>query len=429
MLNYPHLRQGIAYELRRVRNQGIARLPSKLAKRAIGVILCLVLLPVTAVLHLAGYRRVTVFTDRIGHLALEPDCLLKEEALGLVPRRRWFILAPAGRVANQHLLSYWRRFIRVYEGDATCFILASMSNFGLMRYDVSKYLLAARKPQAYRIFALWKDRPPLLALTQADEDWGAQALRQLGLPEEAWFVCVHAREPGFSPVDEELQAHRNGSIEACIPAMKEIARRGGWVIRIGDPTMTRLSPLPQVIDYAHHPLKSDRLDIIVCARARFVLGNTSGIALVASVFGVPCAVANMVPIPTLWFNPCDISIPKLLWSEDLGRHLRFDEIFESPVARFRYASLYAKAKLRVQENSADDITDLAVEMLERLDGKFAEFAEDERRLLRFRSLFRQDHYAVDSRARCGVLFLRRHSEFLGDSSVTVPASPRVKRLN
>jgi putative glycosyltransferase (TIGR04372 family) len=425
LLNYPHLRQGIAYELRRVRNQGIARLPGKLAKRAIGVILWLVLLPVTAVLHLAGYRRVTVFTDRIGHLALEPDCLLKEEALGLVPRRRWFILAPSGRVANKHILNYWKRFIRIYEGDATCFILANMSNFGLMRYDASKYLLAAQKPQAYRIFALWKDRPPLLELTPADEQWGAEALRRIGLPPEAWFVCVHAREPGFSPIDEELQSHRNSNIEACIPAMKEITRRGGWVIRIGDSTMTPLPQLPQVIDYAHHPTKSERLDVIVCAKARFVLGNTSGIALVASVFGVPCAVANMIPTPTLWFSPRDISIPKLLWSEDLSRHLRFDEIFESPVARFRYASLYVKAKLRVQENSADDITDLAVEMLERLDGKFPELAEDERRSLRFRSLFRQNHYAVDSCARSGVLFLRKHPHLLGDVPVEPSPNSRV----
>jgi putative glycosyltransferase (TIGR04372 family) len=427
LLNYPHFRQGIAYELRRVRNQGIARLPSKLAKRAIGVILWLVLLPVTAVLHLAGYRRLTVFTERIGHLALEPDCLLKEQALGLVPKRRWFLLAPLGRVANRHLLNYWKPLIRVYEGRVTCFILASMTNFGLMRHDVSKYLLGSKSQTAYRVFALWRDRPPLLALTRVDEEWGAQALLQMGLPEHAWFVCVHVREPGFSPIDEELQAHRNGSIGACIPAIKEIARRGGWVVRIGDPTMEPLPQLPQVIDYAHHSMKCERLDVILCAKARFILGNTSGIALVCSAFGVPCAAANTIPFPTLWFSHRDVSIPKLLWSEELGRHLRFDEILESPVAQFRYASLYADARIRVDENSADDIKDLVFEMLERLDGTFSELAEDGHRSLRFRSLFRRDHCGVDSSARNGALFLRKYAHLLGEFPLAAPTRGSVSR--
>ena len=193
MLNYPHLARGIAYEWRRIKRQGLARLPLKVANRAIKLILWFALLPVTVVLHVAGHRRVTVFTDRIGHLAAEPDCLLKDQALGLVAKHRWFMLAPAGRVANGHLLNYWKPFIRVYEGKAICFILASMSSFGLMRHDVSKYLLAAKKAQAaYRTFALWHDRPPLLALTRADEEWGLQALRQLGLAKDAWFAVIWA---------------------------------------------------------------------------------------------------------------------------------------------------------------------------------------------------------------------------------------------
>jgi putative glycosyltransferase (TIGR04372 family) len=388
----------------------------KVGARGVRLVLWFILLPLTFALHLAGYRRVTVFTDRIGHLALEPDCLLKEQALGLIPKRRWFILAPPGRVANRHLLGYWKPFIRVHEDRIACFLLASMSMWGLMRYDISRYLLAARQAQlAYRIYSQWEDRPPLLSLNREDEDWGKDALRQLGIPEGAWFVCVHVREPGFSPVDEELHAHRNGDVGATLPAIKEIVSRGGWVVRIGDPTMTPLQPLTRVIDYAHHPTKSERLDIILCAKARFILGNTSGIALVGSVFGVPCAVANMIPIPTLWFGARDISIPKLLWSEDHGRYLRFDEIFGSPIADFRYANLYAESRIRVDENSAADITDLVVEMLDRLDGKFSQLDDDDRRSQRFRSLFRDNHYAVDSCARNGALYLRKHAFLLGES--------------
>lgn len=369
MLNWPHFTQGVAFEWRRIRKQGFSRLVFKVTKLIVSMVLWFILLPLTIALHLAGFRRVKVFTERIGHLALEPDCLLKEQALGLIPKRRWFILAPPGRVANERLLRYWEQFFHVFRGRAICFILSSMSRWGLMRYDISRYILATNNVHAaYRIYEQWGDRPPILSLTQDDEKWGAQALRQMGLPDGAWFVCVHAREPGFSPVDEELHAHRNSSITATIPAIEEITRRGGWVIRIGDPTMKRLPPLPKVIDYAHHPAKCDRLDVILCAKARFILGNTSGVALVGTVFGVPCAIANAIPISTRWFTTKDLTIPKPLWSERLGRYLGYDEVMAMPVADYRYATLYKEAGIRVDENSAEEIRYLVIRMLDRLDG-------------------------------------------------------------
>jgi putative glycosyltransferase (TIGR04372 family) len=413
LLNWPHFSEGVAYEWRRIRKQGLYKLPLKAFKRIVSIVLWLILLPLTIILHLAGYRRVTVFTHRIGHLAIEPDCLLKEEALGLIPKHRWLILAPPDRVANKHLLGYWKPRIRVHENRLACFILASMSRWVFMRHDISHYILAVNKSQAaYRIYAQWGERPPMLSLTAEDEKWGTQALRRLGLPEGSWFVCVHVREPGFSPIDEELQSHRNASIENVIPAIQEITRCGGWVVRIGDPTMKPLPPLAQFIDYAHHALKSERLDIILCAKAKFILGSTSGIVLVGSVFGVPCAIANMIPMPTLWFNAGDISIPKLLWSERLNRHLRFDEVMASPVAEYRYSSLYWDVEIRVEENSEEDIRNLTIEMLDRLDNRFAELDGDEELFYHFLSLLHEGQYSFGSCARIATLFLRRHSELL-----------------
>lgn len=413
MPNWPHLIHGLSFEWRRIQRQSIATLLLKAASRFVGLALWLALLPLTIALHLAGYRRITVFTDRVGHLALEPDCLLKEQALGLIPRRRWFILAPPRRVANCHLLNYWKPLIRVHEGNAVCFILASMSRWGLMRHDISHYTITANKTQAaYRIYSQWGARPPLLSLTPTDKSWAVDALRELGLPDGVWFVCVHVREPGFSPIDDELHAHRNGSIEATIPAMQEIGRRGGWVIRIGEATTKPLQSMSRTIDYAHHPMKSDRLDVILCAEARFILGNSSGIALVGSAFGVPCAIANMIPTSDLWFNASDISIPKLLWSQRLGRHLRFDEAMASPIVEYRYAKLYREAGIRVDENSAEDIRDLVTEMLDRLEGRFEQLDGDAALARRFRSLLPEGRYAFDSSARVGTLFLRKRADLL-----------------
>lgn len=401
------------FEYRRISRLRPSTLVSKLALKVLGIFVWVMLLPLTVFLHLRGYRRVMVFTDRIGHLALEPDCLLKEQALGLIPKRRWFVLAPPGRVSNQHLLQYWKPLIRVFEDPVACFILSSISRFGLMRYDIRHYILAANKAHtAYRIYSQWGKRQPLIKLTPSDEEWSAQVLPRMGLPEGAWFVCVHVREGGFSPIDEEIHAHRNGSIEAVIPAIQEITRRGGWVIRIGDPTMKQLPPLPHVIDYAHHSMKCERLDVILCAKARLLLGNTSGITLVGTLFGVPCALANVIPISTLWFGDSDISIQKLLWSEQHGRLLRFDEAMASPASEYRYAALYQQAGLVVVENSDEEIRDLVIEMFDRLDGKFVVNSEDRDLARHYRSLIHESHCSFHSRASVSTLFLRRHAELL-----------------
>ena len=397
------------FEYRRIRKLSLTTFALKAALKLLGVCVWFALLPVTALLHLAGYRRVTIFTDRIGHLAIEPDCLLKEQALGKIPARKWILLAPGPRVANAHLLKYWEPHFLVLRNRAACFFAASMSQFALMRHDVSHYVRAIGGTQAaFRIYRDWSKRPPLLQLTRDDIEYGNAALEALGLPQHAWFVCVHAREAGFSPVDEELHRHRNSDIDRTIPAIKEIVRRGGWAIRMGDPSMKSLHPMEHVIDIAHHRLKSDRLDIVLCARARFILGNTSGIALAGTVFGVPCALANMVPMTAMGMAATDISIPKRYWSNRESRCLRLNEALSLRLAGMQHAVSFDESGIRLEENSPDEIRELVVEMLDRLAGVSVEDETDRKLQEQAGALLAEGHYSFGAASRMGARFLRRH---------------------
>ena len=399
----------LKFELRRLRQARPRSLIRKAATKLIGVILGLMLLPVTALLHLAGFRHVTIFTDRIGHLALEPDCLLKEQALGHIPHRKWIMLAPPGRVANEHLLTYWQSHFYIARSRATCFLIASMSRWGLMRYNIDHYVRAIGRAQAaYRIYAEWGDHPPLLVLSAEDKIWGAELLKDLGIPENAWFVCVHAREAGFSSIDEVLHDHRNSHIENVIPAMLEIVARGGWVIRIGDPSMSPLPAMDHVIDYAHHRLKSPRLDIILCSKARFILGTTSGVALVGTIFGVPCALANMIPISAMGVGQQDISIHKLHWSLREDCYLSFRDTFSSKLSRAQYGRDYTDAGIRLEENTPEDIKALAIEMLDRVAGNAVDDKDGIALLQEFRSLLMPDHYSYGTASAVSMHFLKRY---------------------
>ena len=403
----------IKFELHRIKQIPSPILIFKIGLRLIGLTVGIVLLPLTLFLHLVGYRHVTVFTDRIGHLALELDCLIKEQQLGLISARKWLILAPPNRVANNHLLNYWQPFVHVISNRVICFLVASMSRWGLMRFKIDRYVRATYKVQAaYGINAKWADRSPILSLTSEDQKWGADRLKELGLPERAWFVCVHAREGGYSPIDEELHIHRNCRIENTISAMQEITSRGGWVIRIGDPSMQRLVPMDKVIDYAHHPLKSQRLDIILCAMARFILGNTSGISLVGTVFGVPCALANMVPLAALGVGNRDISIPKLYWSLNENRHLTFMEIFASKASQYHYNSEFVLRGLEPVENSLDEIKELAIDMMERHGDYPSSKHSDVSLSDEFISMLGPNHYSFGASSCVSESFLKRHLSLL-----------------
>jgi putative glycosyltransferase (TIGR04372 family) len=399
--------------LERAEREGAVRTLLQLLEFTASALVWLVLLPLTLGLHAAGFRRLTVLTGRIGHLAAEPDAFLKALALGMVPPGRYFLSAPANAVANETMLAYWAAHLPVVRGRIPAWILAAMSRWGLMRHDMSGYILKIGASQKiYAINARWDARAPLLQLTAADLAWSEASFAELGLPSGSWFACVHVREAGFSPEDEAAHAHRNADPRAVRAAMEEIAHRGGWCVRMGDPTMTPLEPMAQVIDYAHHRLRSARMDVLLCARAHFFLGNTSGLALVSSVFGVPSALANLIPLSVLGILPRDISIAKLLRDRSTGRMLTFGEVLAGPVGDYRYASLYEEAGVQAVENTPEEIADMVREMLDRIDGRHMPTPEDEALQRRFISLLRPGHYSYGASSRVGAAFLRRHRALL-----------------
>jgi hypothetical protein len=145
--------------------------------------LCLV--PVCLPLHLLGFRRLPILTQRIGHLAAEVDCFLKKIQLGQIDiaGKYFFVLAPNNKVANSCLLNYWREHVTVVSDPALCWILGFMSRGPLMRHDIQKYVLAIGcAAEYYSVAAEWAERPPLLHLQSDHQARGEKFLAEIGLP-------------------------------------------------------------------------------------------------------------------------------------------------------------------------------------------------------------------------------------------------------
>ena len=376
---------------------------------------------VPALLFVAAGKRLIRLThpDRIGHLAAEVDCLLKEVELGLIPRRDLVLLAPDDAIANRRLADYWGQRVEVVRSPAACRLLAPMHRFKFARAceDITRYAVAINDtPQFVAISRQWGERPPLLSIPEDDTARGQAALRKLGIEPGAAFVCFHNREGGYFPEDEHLHSFRNASIANYLPAMRMLAARGIHCVRLGDPSMQRLPAIARVIDYAHSGLRADWLDLFLCANCTFFVGNTSGLFLVPFIFGVPCCLANLVPFSAApaYGRPHDLGIPKLLWSEREGRLLSFPQILASPIGDFRFSELYSEHGVRPIENTPQEIQDVVLEMLERVEGRAAYTPKDQALQETFRALLRPGHNAYGGASRVGRDFLRKYEHLLGD---------------
>jgi putative glycosyltransferase (TIGR04372 family) len=358
--------------------------------------------------------------SRIGHLCLDVDCFIKEGLLGRRPRYRGVLLLRKDRAANLCLLNYWRRHLWVISSPFWCDRLARFAAIKELQHPVDPYSTAMYETATFgAIQAAYGDRPPLLRLTKRHAAAGEKCLRAMGLPAGAWFVCVHCREEGYDR--QPVHRARNASIDSYAPAMEAVIARGGWCIRMGEPSVKPLSPLPGVIDYAHSHFRSDWMDIFLCARARFFLGCASGLSCVATVFGVPSAIANQaLPTFTAGHGLSDLVIPKLLWADHQARYLSFPEIAASPLAVVRLTHCLELAGVTAHDNTAEDIRELALEMLDELEGKFEETDEDPRLQQRMRSLFQPGHYGYGTASRTGRRFLRKHRALLDPPRVGWP---------
>ena len=388
-------------------------------RRILSLLLLCIELPLSALIYIFKIRFLKITAlGRVGHLAAEPETFIKLGILGLRPRYYGVLICPKGVAANECLLDYWSRFLYIVRAPLLEKISSRLFRFSYLQYDISRYWVAINKTAPFiEVERYWGDLPPILKLSDAHRVEGRKWLKSLGVPEDAPFICFHCREEGYSPSDDSIQAYRNSSVINYMAAINELTSRGYWCIRMGDPNMRPLSPMGKVIDYAHLLSRSDKFDLFLCASCTFFLGSSSGLLLMAKVFGRPCANANQVPASTvLAFGKNDVATPKLLWSKVEGRYLTFQEIFKSEIANFRFTDLYQKHNIYAVENTSEDVLELALEMLDRVEGLCDYSKEDESLQLRFKALMREGHYSFRGCSRVGRHFLRKYEYLIGDKS-------------
>lgn len=381
-------------------------------------------LPAARILdRLLGIRLTPLHTARLGHLAINTYLYVAGRRMygpekGI--RRLFFGANPC----NRTLFEMWKREIPILESRwLTAFymysqdILGESPVFGVLPHDIGR----VRVENAHEIV----DRiGGVLQFTLEEEKRGRALLAAMGLSPRDWFVCFQARDAGYHQARINKNPHdfRNADIRACMEAMHYVADRGGVAIRIGANVNEPLPKTenPRIIDYATR-FRSDFGDIYLLGKCRFFLGGDTGSSLVPTLFGVPVATANKLPILPNPNGRKSLYIPKLLRDRPSGQPLPFDEQFApyGPLENYYTTARHWNQRGAFEndwrvivDNTPDEILDLCRDMFDVLDGR--EPDQEAANLQRFY----QNHYLAplpdirDHGPRISPRFIKRHKNLL-----------------
>lgn len=325
-------------------------------------------------------------TDHIGHLAIEPELLLRQLRLdGLDHATRVFVVGHKAP-ANGQLLEMWRRRIR---------IVALRNQVASRAFSTVKPILVRTRfyqplPGA---FAGWQGGErchevmfragPQLAFTPAEDARGQAELSRMGVPDGAWFVAFHARDPAYyavmsgRDVRRYPRTYRDMPVETMFEAMQGVAASGGYAIRMGSLVEQALPDLgPRVIDYATRH-RTDFMDIYLSAKARFFMGSNSGLACVAQIFDVPVGLSNVFPYNIVPSGKGVTYLRMFLRDRTTGQILSVPEIKRrgllqcppSVAQEFDTQRYYDDRALEVIHNDAEDIKSLCMDMMDLVEGR------------------------------------------------------------
>jgi putative glycosyltransferase (TIGR04372 family) len=356
-----------------------------------------------------------IWARHIGDAAIL-DYVIKADTLeGRRPQDIILFVPPGGRIGNRFLVQQLAQRLRLVErADDLPFDPAAI---GALHYHYQ----FPRQPDGSTVF-FWElasrthqrwskeGRGPLLELPPDVTARGWALLEKAGVPRGAWFVALHVRDIRWRGTTPGLQAIRNADTASYLPAIGEVTRRGGFVIRMGEGGTPPMPPLANVVDYCHSDMRSDWMDVFLLARSRFVLGSASGPIFVPPLYGVPSVLTNWWPPGMRPWHASDIYIPKRPKRAADGTYLTLTETLQEPVSYCHSLRYLAQEGVAVEDNDPELISDAVTEMLTRLDGGSCSDADvADLRLRADRIYYSHGHFGM---ARIPRGFLRRYGDFI-----------------
>ncbi len=293
-----------------------------------------------------------------------------------------FYLKDRNEFVNPKMLEYWEKYIDLKIGKKNFkFYKKNLSKNNIWHDVFIPCDLNVKKKYAHSsgvyIQKKWdeKNLKPLFSINDHDKKKSHALLSKIGIKENDWYVTLHVRESKY----KGEESYRDSNINNFQEAINYITSMGGWVIRMGDKSMSSIKIKDEkFFDYANSDFKSDLLDVFFCATAKFMIGTSSGLSALSYIFGVPLALTNLLPTATVYLSKRDMFIPRILKSKKNDKLLKFSEIFSPPINIAMIDGSYRNLlELDFVENTSDEIFNLIKEMFENISNNKKNLINDE----------------------------------------------------
>ena len=368
-----------------------------------------------------------LISPRIGHFAGNTELYLCEQDAGInVPKMRYvdiFYCQSWPPVCNEQLARMWKRILHVWPS----WILAPMVRINRLIPGGARHEVGSNTQQDRDIYHLHERFPAHLTFSPDEERRGETGLRLMGIPVGVPFVCLNVRDNAYldahSPNDWSYHNYRDSDIQNYVMAAESLANRGYFVIRMGAKVRAPLQTShKQIIDYATNGSRSDFMDIYLGAKCEFCISVGSGFDAIPAVFRRPVVFVNQVPFAHFFTTSSNfLGITKHHFFENEGRELTLSEIFSSGAAFFESTAEFESRGIKLLENTPDEIHEVVIEMVDRLNQGFRPSFHDSDMQQKFWTIYKAGLAGTlvngnplhgEIRAQFGAAFLRNNPKWV-----------------
>jgi putative glycosyltransferase (TIGR04372 family) len=363
-------------------------------------------------------------SDRIGHFVLETELMLHEQDLGIHPRpnRSLDVYYAPRPVSNTQVEKMWSRVIRVWPR----WLMVTVFRINRIVPGAKHHEVPPTSSTALDVHCLLDVTRPKMWFSDEEESRGKDLLERIGVGGNP-FVCVIARDSSYYKKvlpgsDLSYHDYRNCDIDTYVPGMEALADKGLYVLRMGAVVEKPLQTAnPRIIDYANSGFRSDFADIYLGANCKFCVSDGLGFFAIPAAFRRPNAYVNYAPFHMFYSSrACDLGIAKVFADAMTGEVIPLRKLVGRDISRLTRSELIDKASLKVLANTPDEISELMIEMNDRLDGVWESHIEADQLQKDFWGIFSRVIGSEgmkmhgEFRARFGEMYLKKHRDWFAD---------------
>ena len=305
--------------------------------------------------------------DRIGHLALNNDIHLRRRQLRLIGPDTAVYCFYSRPICNRQLFDMFDRVMNIKRSSFITWLIQVNRDLLERVYLYETLDLGANE------YLEFDGTKKTLTFTKEEDDKGKAELRKMGIAEDDWFVCMHARDSAYmeqvasrdklDPKVYSYHDYRDSDINNFEKACEFIASMGGYILRMGAETSTPIRfENEKLIHYASKH-RSEFMDVYLPAKCMFYLGNTSGHTYVATIFDRPVVCTNSAPLPHTPYCRRDLLIPKKYRYIDSKKPIHVKELHSlGLIGHFFQGQLFTEKGVEFVENSQEELLGVTKEM-------------------------------------------------------------------